>query len=87
MLLPPVAGQFFPAFGTTDVLIPAFTAAVLGGMTSVPGAFVGGVLVGVVADFAQTNFADVKGPNAIAVLILLVGVLLIRPTGLLGKEA
>jgi branched-chain amino acid transport system permease protein len=87
VLLPPVPGQFFPAFGTTDVLIPAFTAAVLGGMTSVPGAFLGGILVGIVSNFAQTNFNHVPGANAIAVLILLVGVLLIRPTGLLGKEA
>jgi len=87
VLLPPSAGQFFPAFGTTDVLIPAFTAAVLGGMTSVPGAFLGGILVGVVADMAQTNVTSINGPNAVAVLILLVGVLLIRPTGLLGKEA
>jgi branched-chain amino acid transport system permease protein len=87
VLLPPTGGQFFPAFGTTDVLIPAFTAAVLGGMTSVPGAFVGGILVGVVADMAQTNVTSINGPNAVAVLILLVGVLLVRPTGLLGKEA
>src|SRR3954447_25060225 len=87
VLLPPTGGQFFPAFGTTDVLIPAFTAAVLGGMTSVPGAFVGGILVGVVADFAQTNFTTVPGPNAVAVLVVLVAVLLARPTGLLGKEA
>jgi branched-chain amino acid transport system permease protein len=87
VLLPPTAGQFFPAFGTTDVLIPAFTAAVLGGMTSVPGAFLGGILVGIVADFAQTNVTSINGPNAVAVLVLLVGVLLVRPTGLLGKEA
>src|SRR5439155_16294871 len=87
VLLPPVTSQFFPAFGTTDLLIPGFTAAVLGGMTSVPGAFLGGVLVGVVSDFAQTNFTKIQGTNALAVLILLVGVLLIRPTGLLGKEA
>ena len=41
VLLPPLSGTFTSAFGTTDVLISAFTAAVLGGMTSVPGAFVG----------------------------------------------
>src|SRR5207237_10139686 len=48
VLLPPTAGQFFPAYGTTDIVIFAFTAAVLGGMTSVPGAFLGGLIVGIV---------------------------------------
>ncbi|MDQ1396106.1 MAG: branched-chain amino acid transport system permease protein [Acidimicrobiaceae bacterium] len=90
VLLPPTTGspgQFFPAYGTTDVLIFAFTAAVLGGMTSVPGAFLGGLIVGIVQDFAQSNFTKIQGPSSIAVLVVLVGVLLIRPSGILGKEA
>src|SRR5205085_2528989 len=40
VLLAPVTAQFAAGYGTTGVLISAFTAAVLGGMTSVPGAFV-----------------------------------------------
>jgi branched-chain amino acid transport system permease protein len=80
-------GTFFPAFGTTNVLISAFTAAVLGGMTSVPGAFVGGLLVGVVQNLAQFNLQKLSGQNSVAVLVVLVGVLLVRPNGLLGKEA
>src|SRR5438105_283892 len=48
VLLAPVTSQFQAGYGTTTVLIAAFTAAVVGGMTSVPGAFVGGLLVGLV---------------------------------------
>jgi branched-chain amino acid transport system permease protein len=89
VLLPPLNLSFFAGFGTTDVLIAAFTAAVLGGMTSVPGAFVGGVLLGVVQAMAQANVNsnDLPGAPAVAVLAVLVLVLAIRPTGLLGKEA
>jgi branched-chain amino acid transport system permease protein len=87
VLLPPITATFTPGFGTTSVLISAFTAAVLGGMTSVPGAFVGGVLVGVVQSFAQTNFNSVPGAGSVAILITLIAVLLVRPTGLLGREA
>jgi branched-chain amino acid transport system permease protein len=87
VLLPPVTISFSPAYGTTDVLIAAFTAAVLGGMTSIPGAFLGGVLVGVVQSMAQFNLRSIEGANALAVFVVLVAVLLARPTGLLGREA
>ena len=93
VLLPPVTSNFTAGFGTTSVLISAFTAAVLGGMTSIPGAFVGGIVVGVVQAMAQFNvnklpgLHDLPGPNSVAILVVLVGVLLVRPTGILGKEA
>src|SRR5947208_15995554 len=41
-----VTRSFFPGFMTVTTLIPAFTAALVGGMTSLPGAFIGGILVG-----------------------------------------
>lgn len=94
VLLAPVASSFTPGFGTSQILIASFTAAVLGGMTSVPGAFVGGVLVGLVQQFAQFDFhtvpfshSQLPGSNSVAVLLVLIAVLLIRPTGILGKEA
>lgn len=94
VLLAPVTGSFTPGYGTQQVLIGAFTAAVLGGMTSVPGAFVGGLLVGLVQQFAQFNLQkvpftsnDFPGANSVAVLVVLIAVLVIRPTGILGKEA
>jgi branched-chain amino acid transport system permease protein len=89
VLLAPVNAQFQAGYGTTSVLIAAFTAAVVGGMTSVPGAFLGGVLVGTVQAFAQLNVSSdrLPGANSVATLVLLVVVLLVRPTGLLGREA
>jgi branched-chain amino acid transport system permease protein len=89
VLLPPLASAFSAGFGTTDVLITAFTAAVLGGMTSIPGAFVGSVLVGMVTSFAQFNVSTstLPGADRVAILAVLILVLAVRPTGLLGKEA
>jgi branched-chain amino acid transport system permease protein len=73
---------------TFAYLIPAFTAAVLGGMTSLPGAFIGGVIVGMLQSVATTAsiFEDIPGsaPTLVVFLVLLV-VLVIRPKGLLGK--
>jgi len=89
VLLPPLTQNFTPAFGTTDLLIPAFTAAVLGGMTSVPGAFVGGLVLGLVQNLTQFNVSSNRLPGApsVAVLVVLVVVLVVRPTGILGREA
>jgi branched-chain amino acid transport system permease protein len=82
-----VVQNFGPSFITTSTLIPAFTAAVLGGMTSLPGAFVGGVVVGVVQAFAigEPAFSGIPGAGTLAIFLLLIGVLAVRPQGLLGK--
>ncbi len=89
MLTAPVVGSFGPGFLTTSSLIPAFTAAVLGGMTSLPGAFVGGVVVGVAQSLAVSvpAFKDIPGPGAVMVFVILVAVLAVRPQGLLGKTS
>jgi branched-chain amino acid transport system permease protein len=89
VLLSPTLGNFTPAYGTTDLLTQSFTAAVLGGMTSMPGAFLGGIVLGLVQNMAQFNISPDKVPGAqfAAVLVVLVAVLAIRPTGILGKEA
>jgi branched-chain amino acid transport system permease protein len=89
VLQAPVTGVFAPGFMTVGALIPAFTAAVLGGMTSLPGAFVGGVIVGVAQSlgiyFLQKG--NVPGAADLTVFALLLITLLVRPQGLLGKEA
>jgi branched-chain amino acid transport system permease protein len=85
-----IPGQnFFPGYMTATSLIPAFTAAVLGGMTSLPGAFVGGVLVGVAQNLGIFFLQDVGVPGAseLTVFALLLLVLMARPQGLLGTEA
>jgi branched-chain amino acid transport system permease protein len=86
----PDTGQFTPGIMTSAYLIPAFTAAVLGGMTSLPGAFLGGVLVGIIQSVASSAeiFQDIPGtPSTLIVFLVLLGVLIIRPQGLLGKAA
>ncbi len=63
--------------------IKAFTAAVLGGIGSVPGAMLGGILLGLAETFAAGYMpAEYKDVVAFGLLVL---VLLFRPTGLLGK--
>lgn len=64
--------------------IKAFTAAVIGGIGSIPGAMVGGVLMGVVEAFSLNVSAIAPYTDAIEFLILIV-ILLVKPTGILGK--
>jgi branched-chain amino acid transport system permease protein len=83
----PEGGGFAPGALTVAFLIPAFTAAVLGGMTSLPGAFLGGVIVGVVEAVGTSAaiFEDIPGtPGTLLVFLVLLIVLTVRPQGLLG---
>lgn len=64
--------------------IKAFTAAVFGGIGSIPGAMIGGLILGVIEIFAKSYIStELSDAIVFACLIL---VLLIRPTGLLGKK-
>ena len=63
--------------------IKAFTAAVFGGIGSIPGAFIGGILLGVIEILGRAYVSSqLSDAIVFAVLIL---VLLIKPTGILGK--
>ncbi len=64
--------------------IKAFTAAVLGGIGSIPGAMLGGVLLGVIEIFSKA-YISTQLSDAIVFAVLII-VLLIKPTGLLGKK-
>lgn len=64
--------------------IKAFTAAVFGGIGSIPGAFVGGILLGVIEIFAGA-YISTQLSNAIVFAVLIL-VLLVKPDGLLGKR-
>ena len=81
-----------PAFMTRDLLIPAFTAAVLGGITSMVGAVVGGMVLGIVVSFANTSVLTygltdaLPNPPSMASFAVLLLVLYFRPKGLFGKE-
>jgi branched-chain amino acid transport system permease protein len=79
-------GRSYPKIDPLMGIMPglkAFVAAVLGGIGNVPGAVVGGLLIGIVESFvggsAFSNYRD-----AIAFVILIV-ILLFRPSGLFGK--
>lgn len=64
--------------------IKAFTAAVIGGIGSIPGALLGGLLLGVVEILVKAyGLSELSDAIAFAVLIV---VLLVKPTGLLGKK-
>lgn len=79
---------FTPGFMTTRRLIPGFTAAVLGGITSLPGAVVGGFAIGLIESFFGYFLGEqVRGADGLGVFVALLAVLIVRPKGLLGKEA
>jgi len=85
-----VAGMLFLLrYGVIDFYIgfvagiKAFTAAVLGGIGSLPGAMLGGLLIGLIEVFWSAYFgSEYKDVAAFAVLVM---VLIFLPTGLLGK--
>ena len=62
--------------------IKAFTAAVFGGIGSIPGAMLGGILLGIIEIFAKAFNTNISDAVVFAVLIV---VLLVKPSGLLGK--
>ena len=64
--------------------IKAFTAAVFGGIGSIPGAMIGGILLGIIEIFSKA-YISTQLSDAIVFGVLIV-VLLIKPTGLLGKK-
>lgn len=64
--------------------IKAFVAAVFGGIGSIPGAFLGGILLGIIEIFAKAYISS-KAADAIVFAVLII-VLLIKPTGILGKN-
>lgn len=65
--------------------IKAFTAAVIGGIGSIPGAMLGGILMGVVEAISLTIPVIAPYTDAIEFIILII-ILLVRPTGILGKK-
>ncbi|MGN8799645.1 branched-chain amino acid ABC transporter permease [Candidatus Merdisoma sp. HCP28S3_D10] len=64
--------------------IKAFVAAVFGGIGSIPGAFIGGILLGVIEILSKAYISS-QLADAIVFAVLIV-VLLVKPTGLLGKQ-
>lgn len=85
---------FTPGFMTLGFLLLGFTAAVIGGITSLAGAFIGGLLIGLVQSLGSyfdsvvlSDLVEIPGIPDLLVFILLLTILLVRPKGLLGAEA
>jgi len=64
--------------------IKAFTAAVFGGIGSIPGAMLGGILLGIIEQFSKAYISTLWA-DAIVFAVLVI-VLVVKPTGLLGKQ-
>lgn len=87
-----LAGLFYllkaPSISSTLGAMPgikAFTAAVIGGIGSIPGAMLGGILLGMVESISYKITAIAPYTDAIEFSILII-ILLARPTGFLGKK-
>jgi branched-chain amino acid transport system permease protein len=76
--------QIRPTMGA-DLLLPLFAAAILGGVGSVAGALIGGLIVGL-AEALTVQLVGAEWRAAVAFLVL-IAVLLLRPTGLFGQAA
>jgi branched-chain amino acid transport system permease protein len=64
--------------------IKAFTAAVFGGIGSIPGAFLGGILLGIIEILGKA-YISTQLSDAIVFAVLII-ILIVKPTGLLGKK-
>lgn len=77
--------QIFPYMGMMPGL-KAFIAAVFGGIGSIPGAMIGGAMLGFMEIFIVAFFPELSGYRDAFAFILLIIILLWKPTGLLGEK-
>lgn len=81
------AGKIFPLMGFIPV-VKAFVAAVIGGFGSIPGAVLGGYVLGFAEVFLVAMLPpDLQGYRDAFVFIMLIIILLVRPQGILGAKA
>ena len=87
LLVEPTLGIFFPGVMTL-LFVPALAAALLGGLTSIAGAFVGGLVIGLVDQVVGYLFLGSAVPAVpmIAIFTLIMVVLLVRPQGVLARR-
>ena len=88
-----LAEQSFVRLAMSHTGIKAMAAAILGGMESIRGAIIGGLIIGVVEGFAANylsgaeiggfHFGDIKDVAAFAMMIV---ILMVRPRGIFGTE-
>jgi len=96
LLIEPTIGVFAPGY-ISRLFVFALAASLVGGLTSLPGAFVGGIVVGVldsllvyvlrstsVGDFVGTR--SIPGVDTLVIFAIILGVLLLRPNGILAAR-
>lgn len=83
VLLAATYPSVYPTLGSIPG-IKAFTAAVFGGIGSIPGAFIGGLILGVI-EILSKAYISTQMSDAIVFAVLII-ILLIKPTGLLGRK-
>ncbi|MDI1477183.1 branched-chain amino acid ABC transporter permease [Polyangium sp. y55x31] len=76
--------QVYPTMGVV-IGTRAFVAAVIGGIGNIPGAMLGGLLIGIIGE--MTKLTAYSGLQDVLVFTALIAVLLVKPTGLLGKAS
>jgi len=77
----------YPSLSSTTGAMPgikAFTAAVFGGIGSIPGAMIGGIVMGIIENLSKAYISS-QLSDAIVFAVLII-VLLVKPTGLFGKK-
>lgn len=86
LLIEPTITNLTPGAIGEPLFIGGLAAALLGGLTSLPGAFLGGIVVGIVSNEIQLNTnTGLSGLNALILFAIVMAVLLLRPQGILGK--
>lgn len=83
LLIEPTIGAFQFGF-TTSLFVPALAAALIGGLTSLTGAFLGGLAVGIIDQAVQFGLSGtgIPGIETVVIFALIVALLLFRPQGL-----
>jgi len=86
LFVAPTVGALTPGFASTHLFVVALIAAVVGGLSSLPGAFVGGLALGVLKSGVLRLFAEstLPGKEYLVYLTIGIAVLLFRPNGILG---
>ena len=83
LLIVPSRGSLDPASLSFGLLISALAAALIGGLTSLPGAFVGGIVIGV-AEFLTKWRSSTTGMPSVVFFGIVIAVLILRPGGIFG---
>lgn len=88
LLIEPSIGAFAPGF-MLPLFVPALAAALIGGLDSLSGAFLGGIALGLVDQLVRWRFVTsvVPGIAELAVFALILLILLFRPQGLIARRS